>query len=433
MRSGLLEPAREVEVYAQADVVVAGGGPAGTAAAVAAARNGARVLLLERYGHLGGMATGGMVILIPHLSHGSQVQELAGLNQEWLERLDRYGGAFHPAPEEIGSADPVVVARWRKYFSCVVEGRVRQSAYVDPEVLKIVLNEMVEEAGVTVCLHSWACRALVEDNRVIGVIFESKEGRKAVLGRVVIDCTGDGDIFATAGCEYEAERDPSLRSSNLAVVFRVGGVNFDEWAEFALSRPEKAQAIRNRLQEIAGFRILPHISNRNDICWFNNWVPGDCLTVRDLTRVEFQVRKAIFPVLDYMRREAPGFRNAYLLDTAPQIGTRGSRRVKGEYRLTMEDLKQGKTFEDTVALIPSLDPTVVSTVIHFPYRALVPKDRDGLLVAGRCFSSDVAANDFANLIPHCVAMGEAAGTAAALAVKSGVEVRFVDVPGLIRT
>ena len=283
---------------------------------------------------------------------------------------------------------------------------------------------MVEEAGVNVCLHSWGCRPLVEDNEVGGVIFESKEGRKAVLGKMVIDCSGDGDIFANAGAEYGDERDMTLRSSNMAVVYRLGNVDFLEWVNFIEAESEKAQEVRGRLQEIAGFNASLMPSHRNDICWFNNWVSGkDCLKVKDLTYVEFAVRKTIRQVLDYLRDEAPGFKNAFLIDTASQIGTRSSRRLKGEYQLTMEDLETGRTFDDTVALIPSMRPAIVPSIIHLPYKALVPEKIDGLLVAGRCFSSEYAANNLTNLIPHCVAMGEAAGTAAAIAVDSGVQDR----------
>jgi len=428
------EEARNLEVFGEADVVVVGGGPAGTTAAVCAARNGANVLMLERYGHLGGMATGGIVIALPYLSHGSNTQELTGVNQEWLDRLDLYGGALHPPKDEVGSSNPKVIGKWNKYFACVMEGKVRQTAYADPEILKIVLNDMVEEAGVAVCLHSWGCRPLVGDGEVNGVVFESKEGRKAVLGKIVIDCTGDGDIFANAGAQFEADIDMNLRSANMAVVYRLGNVDFLEWANFLEVEPKKSQEVRAKLQEIAGFSAVLMPSPRNDVCWLNNWVSGkDCLKVKDLTYVEFAVRKTVRPVIEFLRAEAPGFKNAFLIDTAPQIGTRSSRRLKGEYRLSMDDMKEGKRFEDTVALIPSMRPAIVPSVIHFPYRALVPEKVNGLLVAGRCFSSESAANNITNLIPHCVAMGEAAGTAAAIAIKSSVQPRNINIDTLVDT
>ncbi|MDE3078061.1 MAG: FAD-dependent oxidoreductase, partial [Chloroflexota bacterium] len=181
MQRTIVEPAQEVKVAAETEVVVVGGGPAGVAAAVAAARNGAKTVLIERYGHLGGMATGGLVILIPHMSDGTNEQQIAGICQEMIDRLDALGGALHPSREELGSTDEQVVRRWSRYFSAVVNGRVRQSVMVDPELLKCALNEMVVEAGVKLYLHSWGSRPVVEDQSVQGVAFESKSGRQAIL------------------------------------------------------------------------------------------------------------------------------------------------------------------------------------------------------------------------------------------------------------
>ena len=162
------EPARDIKVCAEADVVVVGGGPGGHSAAIAAARNGARTVLLERYGHLGGMATGGIVIQIPHMSDGSEQQQIAGLCQEWIDRLEPIGGVLVPRREEKGSTDEKLVSRWRRFMGNVNRGRIEYTAWVDPELLKCVLNDMVEEAGVKLYLHSWGARAIAEDNRVQG-------------------------------------------------------------------------------------------------------------------------------------------------------------------------------------------------------------------------------------------------------------------------
>jgi hypothetical protein len=216
----LIESSRTLRVYRKAEVLVVGGGPAGVSAAVAAARQGADTILVERYGCLGGMATGGLVILIPHLSDGSERLVIAGQQKEWLDRLERLGGVLRPPSHAIGSSDPRLVDKWGSYRFFVVEGRIRLSAYVDPELLKCVLNDMVMEAGVELCLHSWGCRAVMDGRRIRGIVFESKEGRQAILGNVVIDATGDGDIFASAGAEFDGTLDPKLRSSKLALVFQ---------------------------------------------------------------------------------------------------------------------------------------------------------------------------------------------------------------------
>jgi len=422
----VIEPATETRVLRRADVVVVGGGPAGVGAAVAAARAGADTVLVERYGHLGGMATGGLVILIPHLSGDDGERHISGICQEWIDRLDRLDGVIHPDYPDIGSGDAAVTARWRNYFSFVVNDRIRHGAYVDPELLKCALNDMVNEAGVKLYLHSWGCRALCEDGRVRGVVFESKAGRRALLGDVIIDTTGDGDIMASAGAAYEGGYDSELRSSMLAVVFRLGNVDFARFCDFREREPDAWKAVTSRIHELGGFRMLPFPTNRNDVMWVNNWVPNrSCLDIEDLTWTEVEVRRTMRGMRAILQREVPGFEHCFILDTASQLGTRGSRRLTGEYRVTLKDVSSGREFEDTITWFPSLQPTE-RPVIQLPYRSLVPERIDGLLVAGRCFSSDAPANNLTNLIPHCVAMGEAAGTAAALAVDHGIRPRDLD-------
>jgi hypothetical protein len=422
----ILEESRKVNVCRKADVVVVGGGPAGIGAAVAAARNGADTVLVERYGHLGGMATGGLVILIPHMSDGSNEQQIAGICQEWIDRLDVIGGAFHPSKEELGSSDPAVLEKWRHYFSVVVDGHIRQTAGVDPELLKCVLNDMIEEAGVKLYLHSWGCKAITKENKVQGVIFESKSGRQAIQAKITIDTTGDGDIFASAGAPYDGGSDGELRSAKLALVFRLGNCDFNKFAEFKDKDPGRWKDIMSKMENLGGYRFLPLFGTRDDVLWVNNWVPNrNCIDVEDLTWVEVNVRKNMLKVHDILKKETPGFEKSFILDTASQTGTRGSRRLQGEYTVTINDLRDGKTHDDTIALIPTMR-TADHHITQIPYRSLVPKKIEGLLVAGRCYSSDTAANNLTNLIPHCVAMGQAAGTAAAIAIESGVKPRKVD-------
>jgi hypothetical protein len=422
------EPARDLKVCAEADVVVVGGGPGGHSAAIAAARNGARTVLLERYGHLGGMATGGIVIQIPHMSDGSEQQQIAGLCQEWIDRLEPIGGVLVPRREEKGSTDEKLVSRWRRFMGNVNRGRIEYTAWVDPELLKCVLNDMVEEAGVKLYLHSWGAKAIAQDNRVQGVVFESKSGRQAVLGKVIIDGTGDGDLLPSSGAESYEAFDPKLRSSMLALVFRIGNCDYQKLCDFREGQPDRYAELMKQLATEAGTRLLPLPSPRNDVLWVNNWIAGlDCTKVEDLTKLEVDMRKAMRRGHDFMKKNIPTFENSFILDTASQTGTRGSRRVVGEFTLTKETVNSGTIYEDTVAVIPRLGPASGgSPFVYFPYRALVPKKVEGFLVAGRSFSSDDAANDSINLIPHCIAMGEAAGTAAALAVKQGINPRQVD-------
>ena len=436
----IVEPSKNIEVYREAEVLVVGGGPAGVSAAVAAARNGAETVLVERFGHLGGMATGGLVILIPHLSDGSNQLVIAGQQKEWLDRLDPLGGVLQPPRDAIGSSNPGLIKKWGNYRFFVVEGKVRYSAYVDPEMLKCVLNDMAVDAGVTLCLHSWGCRALMDGDKIKGIVFESKEGRKAVLGQVVIDATGDGDIFASAGADFDGTLDPNLRSSKLALVFRVGNIDYKTFRAFkgketqttniyeTGSEQSSYAKLMGKLNRLGGFTVTMPTS-RDDVVWFNNWIPDlSCLNVEDLTQMEVETRKKMLLTHQFFKENVPGFEDSYILDTASQLGTRGSRRLIGEHILTEEEMRAGTVYEDTIALFPPLTTNVSPEKRNrcIPYRSLLPRNVEAMLVAGRCFSSDLVANDIMNLIPPCVAMGEAAGTAAALSVKEGIAPRDMD-------
>jgi len=427
----ITETTRETNVCYEADVVVVGGGPGGHSAAIAAARNGAKTVLVERYGHLGGMSTGGIVIQIPHMSDGSEEQQIAGLCQEWLDRLDKIGGVLVPRRDEIGSSDGKLVSRWRRFMGNVNNGKIEYTAWVDPELLKCVLNDMVEDAGVKLYLHSWGTQTVVDNGKVQGVIFESKSGRQAILGKIIVDGTGDGDLLPSAGAEFDGTLDPKRRSSMLALVFRLGNCDYQKLCDFREAEPKKFAELMTQLADVAGTRLLPLPTPRNDVLWVNNWIPGlNCMNVEDLTTLEVEMRKIMRRGHEFMKKNIPTFENSFILDTASQTGTRGGRRLIGEYIVTMEDLNSGKKHDDTIAVIPRMGPPGAiekNPHVYIPYRCLVPVEVDGLLVAGRSFSSDMAANDMVNLIPHCIAMGQASGTAAALAIKHGISPRKVNI------
>jgi hypothetical protein len=401
------EKARNIDIFTEADVIVVGAGPAGVTAAIAAAREGADTILMERYGHLGGMATGGLVLMInPSLGQG----------KEWLDRLNKVNGIHD--------------------LSKTNEPEWKHALMVDPELLKCILNDMALETGVKLLLHSWTTTAVVEKNTVKGVIFESKSGRQAVMGKVIIDATGDGDIFASAGADFDASLDKGYRTSEMAMVFRIGGIDFDKLADFRKAEPDNWIKMRGEGFKIAGFHIAPVPAQRKDVFWVNNFIRGkSCLKVADLNWVEVNVRKAMIPFYSYYKKNVPGFENSYIYDSASQVGTRGSRRLIGEYVLTGEEAKAGKKFDDTVLIFPrgvplSWPADSPPENVAMPYRCLVPAKLEGLLTAGRCFSSDQAANSMFNVISHCIQMGQAAGTAAALAVKSKVLPRKVDIKTL---
>ena len=437
-KQDLILESLETKVVHEADVVVVGGGPGGHSAAIAAARNGAKTVLLERYGHLGGMASGGIVIQIPHMSDGGKDPVTAGLTLEWLERLDKLeGGTLRPRMDQIGSSDPALIKYWRRFMGNVLNGHIEHTAWVDTELTKCILNDMVEDAGIKLYLHSWGTKAIVNNGKVNGVIFESKSGRQAVLGKVIIDGTGDGDLLPSSGAEFDGKVDFGTRSAALALVFRIGNCDYQKYCDFKESQPQKYEALIQELATVAGTRLLPLPSPRNDVMWVNNWIQGlDCTNVEHLTKLEVDMRKMMRKGFDFLKKNFPSFENSFILDTASQTGTRGSRRLVGEYVLTKEDFQASRKFDDTIAVFPKMGPPGTGGEVkhvYIPYRTLVPVKVEGLLVAGRSFSSDMAANNMANLIPHCISNGQAAGTAAALAVKEGISPRKVNVRTLQKT
>lgn len=411
-----------IPVCRKTDVLVVGGGPAGHAASVAAARSGADTVLLERYGYFGGMCTGGLVTMIHSLSDGTNTRVIAGLCQEWFDRLAALGGIDAPAPEEVGSADPAVLARYPGiYFRC--EGKLLYSARVDSELLKCALNDMIRESGVHAYLHALVTDVIMEGRRVKGVVFESKSGRQAVLADAVIDASGDGDVMARAGVSFEDSLQARNRLANPALCFEFGNVDWEKADAFRAENPEEHDALMKRLDALGGFRMyFKTTRNRDTVCHFNMFLTGyDPLRVEDLTRLEMETRSRMLTTYRFFRENMPGFARCFILITAPQVGVRGSRRLLGEYRLTEQDALDGRVFPDTIAEFPPLRGTSPERPhVFIPLRALQPKETENLLVAGRTFASDEVVNEHFNTISHCITMGQAAGTACAMAVREGI-------------
>jgi hypothetical protein len=431
------ERARETRVAREADVVVVGGGPGGIGAAVSAARNGADTVLIERYGHLGGMGTGGLVTIIPQLSDIWGKQQIVGLTQEWVDRLDARGAVDYPKKEHWGTLDKELVRYYfNRIFFYVRLDRVIYAAVIDAEISKYILNEMVTEAKVKTYLHSWGTEPIMEGNHCKGVIFESKSGRQAILGKVVIDATGDGDLLPYAGIEFEDNIPPNFRIANLALVFWIDGVDLKRAEEFRKTQPQKAMELGRKCMEAGGFGgyLKSLIKNQESVVWFHNRYPNKSqVDVEELTRVEFEGRKKMIITYDFFKKNYPGFEKSFIVLSCPQLGTRSSRRLIGEYKLTIEDMKNNEPFEDTIAIFPDLDrgqESLDHPFQYIPYRSLLPKNVDNMLVACRAFSSDEHVQEYFNLIPHCIAFGEAAGTASALALNAGVGVKDVDIKAL---
>lgn len=402
------EPPRQTPVLATTQVLVVGGGAAGTAAAIAAARNGAETMLVERNGALGGLATGGLIVLLLTLDDGNGTQVIGGLCQETTDRLAARGAAYFPPRAEWGSADPELVERDRQWGLVWGSGphRVRYSVAYDPEELRFALHTMCEESHVRLLLHCWACEGLRDGDRLRGVTFQGKSGRFAILADVVIDATGDGDIFASAGVPFELEKVlPWLW-------FRMGGVR--DLDTLLAQGGWYFRTVR------AGQVLLPWGAADRMIRKIDATDPAD------LTLAETECRKRVMEAADQLRREVPQFTDAHICDIASQLGITESRRLHGEYVLTREDM--GKPLPDVIALTGHW--TKYGALYWIPYRSLLPKEFTNLLAAGRCISVDHRTHHATKEIPACMATGEAAGTAAAMAVHAGISAKAVDVPAL---
>ena len=436
----VMEPVKKLNICGEADVIVVGGGPGGIGAAVSAARCGAKTILIERYGCLGGMATGGLVTIFPNMADSDGNILINGICEESIQRLSERDACFHPPRETWGSKDPEAVEFYKNAsFFCDGGYYVNYAAHVDAEELKIVYDEMTEAEGVKTYLHSWGTTAIVDSSgkKVMGVVFESKSGRQAILGKVVIDCTGDGDLLPSSGAGFETYIPNGMRISAASHCFWIANINlerFNEWKNSA-SGAEEYTAQAKELMSLGGHpgQIMPHIKNQEGLMWYHPRY--DCLDqcdVESLTRVEIAGRKKMKATLDYRRANTPGFENAYLVLSSPQLGTRCSRRVDGEYMLNQEDISAGKTHDDTIALFPWTPSfrDYRGEALHIPYRCLIPRGVDGLLVACRATSMDLHVSEYYNLIPHCIAFGQAAGTAAAQAVEANAGVRDIDIKAL---
>jgi hypothetical protein len=419
------EPARDVPVYHECDVLVVGGGPSGSAAAYAAAKAGADVALLERYNHLGGLSTGGLVIWIDRMTDWSGRQVIRGFADEILGRLPSDAKAG-PAPELWGSRDPQLAAYWASRTSAF-HGIVSWAPTIDPERLKVATQELLLECGVRLVLHAWAALPVVEDGRVTAVLFESKAGRQALRARVVVDATGDGDVFARAGAEYESDIDEGDVHHSMNTAFMLGGVDMDRWIEFRTTEREQFAEFMRLGRERLGFFQAPYVSWRKDIALFLGPRQSglSALDVDDMTEVEIRSRRFMAGHCEFFRRHAPGFESAYMLQSASELGVRHTRRLKGVGKMQRSDWSSGVPLRNEIGVSPSVSPKF--PVISVPYDALVPLRLDGLLACGRHISCDANSHGFMREIPQCWLTGQAAGAAAAVAVNAGVQPRAVDV------
>ncbi|MCL4371597.1 MAG: FAD-dependent oxidoreductase [Chloroflexi bacterium] len=438
----------EVPVVRQTDVLVVGGGMAGIGAAVAAARNGANTTLIEQYGALGGTGSTGLVgPFMTSFDEKGTVQIVRGVFDELVRRMAKTGGAVHPSQVPPGTP----------YSSFTVYAHGNVTPY-DPEALKLVADEMIEEAGIHLMYHTFMADVLKEGDGVRGVIVVNKSGMQAIRAKVVVDCTGDGDVAYLAGVPMAKGRPSDGKMQPMSMFFRVGGIDDAALVEYRRQHPTERNLFATPIAE-AKAKGDPLNVPRDNLGLYQTMRPGeyranasrllgyDSTDVDSLTQAEIEGRKQVQELMRFFHKYCPGMQNAYLVDTGAHVGVRESRRIVGEYVLRVEDVVEATEFPDVIAMngffidihnpegVGKAEPPGVraANAYEIPYRSLVPLKVDQLLAAGRCLSADHVAFGAVRVMPPACATGEAAGTAAALAVKHGVTPRRVPVDELQQT
>ena len=446
MRKTISEKAREIEVIKEVDVLIVGGGTAGSVATIASARQGVKTLVVESFGFLGGSVSAGLVTPMMQ-NHINKKPLNKGIGEEINQRLLKEGN----------------IDNWEQ----------DASYWINPELNKYVLEDICLESGAEILYYTNFSEPILEDNKIIGVIVENKAGRKAIIAKRVIDATGDADVAFKAGVPCESGRLKDGLNQAMSVRFIMGNVNLKKLSDFLISiDPENKFEINYPLvhaaftsggdwplNEIARKAIKDGILEEEDEDYFQLFsIPGregeitfNCPRISnrvkgtdpfDLTNAQIVGKKKIRRLIKFCKKYLPGFENAHIILTAPMVGVRETRRIVGEYVLTVDDIKNYRKFEDGIARnnypidihkpkrednqSVTFEEISKKDYHEIPYRCLVPKIIDNLLVAGRCISATFEAQSSIRIQPNCRAFGEAAGLAAALSIKENASPRNFD-------
>lgn len=402
--SMFIEPARDIPVYGEYDVLVVGGGPAGVGASIAAARSGMKTLVVEKFGCLGGLWTAG---LMNPLFDAKNKGGIAGEIVTRLQQQGKWGGL------------------WDISFHL--------------ESMKYLLDVMATEAKLNVLFYTLATGVIIEENTVRGIFIENKSGRSAVLAKRIIDCTGDGDIAYHAGCEFEYGRMNDNLPQPMSLMFKVSGLKYEQKKAEDLYELLLKHNLKEKVDEIPyncpWIVPVPGEPATAVIMW-THIRKADGTNAEDLTRAVITGRDMTQKAMALMANAKDTLGNLTLIETAQQIGVRETRRITGEYHLELDDLTDGRQFDDGICTVtfvgdihsPDSDDQIVFQIkpYQIPYRCLVPLRIDNLLVAGRCISGSYEAHASYRVTGNCVATGEAAGTAAAESIRVSIAPRVVD-------
>jgi len=438
-------PPRQAMRAGRCHVLVVGGGPAGMGAAIGAAQAGTDTVLVERYGFLGGNATAALVM--PWMSFYTQRGSVAVVDNTKLMPQDH-----GPGEPVVGGALAVFLGRlYASHGAIPPSPDTGFTVPFDPEILKVTAQEILDEAGVKVLLHAFASTVLGEAGRPSGVVFETKSGPVVIEADIIIDCTGDGDIAALAGCDYEVGREEDGLTQPMTLMFRMVGFDHAAFSEFVHGNPTQWRGVHGLWDLVSKATANGDLNlTREDILFFATTHPGEvalnCTRVTgvlgtnvfDLTRAEWESHRQAAQIASFLRKYVPGFENSYNCQSGTAIGVRETRRIVGDYRMTVEDVLGAAKFDDAVARgtypVDIHSPTGRGTVLkkvpsgewyEVPMRALLPKGMEGLLVAGRCISGSHEAHSSYRVTPTCMATGQAAGVCAAIAAKGRVRTREV--------
>ena len=422
----LLKEAQTLPQIADVDVLIAGGGPAGVGAGFAAARMGARTLIVEQFNCLGGVATAG--------GHGH-----IGMYSQWGNSTRIVGGVPLEMVRRVHEAG---------FSTCDAS-----TCDFEVEGMKLVLEEMAEECSCDLLYHTFFSEAVLEDGAVVGAVVQNKDGRGFIRAERVVDCTGDADVAASAGCAFAVGDEETGHCQPMTLMFTIGGVDYDRVREFR-GGDYKLQHVWKKAQEDGFMRPF-----QNQIMgWW--WTPTrpdqvgvnfthinfvDSRKAADLTRATIEGRKQAYETIEVYRRYVPGMENCYMVSTPNTVGIRESRRIAGEYTLTRDDVVGQRRFADSIGYGsffidihgtkgPGMDTKEWRPEAGFcyqiPYRILVPETLDNLLVAGRCVSCDHEALGSIRVMPQCGVTGQAAGVASVLSLRTDAAPRSVDVAAL---